>query len=135
MRWMGVLLAVCALLLGAPPSGVARQHHRAHRRHHKKHNTRPKKAANAPQPAWTPEQPTYGVGESHNVPVTMSDGTVLRANVHFPTDPKTGQPAAGPFPVIMVYTPYGKDTVGAASGNEGGAEAGTQAGPMPYFVK
>ena len=35
----------------------------------------------------------------------------------------------------MVQTPYGKDTVGAASGGEGGAEAATQAGPMPYFVK
>src|SRR5207248_798353 len=43
--------------------------------------------------------------------------------------------ASGPFPVIMVYTPYGKDTTGAASGQEGGPEAGSQAGPLPYFVK
>ena len=70
-----------------------------------------------------------------NVPVKMSDGTVLRANVYFPTDAKTGAAASGPFPVIMVYTPYGKDIVGKASGNEGGAEAGTQAGQLPYFVK
>ena len=28
----------------------------------------------------------YGVGEHQNVPVTMSDGTVLRADVYFPTD-------------------------------------------------
>src|SRR3954447_8764042 len=65
----------------------------------------------------------------------MSDGTVLRANVYYPTDPRTGRAAKGPFPVIMVQTPYGKDTVGAASGREGGAEAATQAGPLPYFVK
>ena len=62
----------------------------------------------------------------------MRDGTVLRANVLVPTDPKTGKPARGPFPVIMVQTPYGKDTVGAASGGDGGAEAATQAGPLPY---
>lgn len=88
-------------------------------------------AAAAPKPS----EPVYGVGVEKNVGVTMSDGTVLRANVHFPTDPKTGKPAEGPFPVIMVYTPYGKDTVGAASGREGGPEAGSQAGPMPYFVQ
>jgi putative CocE/NonD family hydrolase len=77
----------------------------------------------------------YGVGEHKNVPVTMSDGVVLRANVYYPTDLKTGKAARGPFPVIMVQTPYGKDITGAASGQEGGAEAATEAGPLPYFVK
>jgi putative CocE/NonD family hydrolase len=75
------------------------------------------------------------LGKQSNVPVTMSDGTVLRANVYFPTDPNSGQAASGNFPVIMVQTPYGKDTVGAASGQEGDNEAATQAGPMPYFVQ
>jgi hypothetical protein len=84
--------------------------------------------------SWQPEKPVYGVGESKNVAVTMSDGVVLRANVFYPTDPKTGTPAAGPFPVIMVQTPYGKDVVGAASGKEGGPEAATEAGQMPYFI-
>src|SRR4051812_33498914 len=99
----------------------------------KKKKRKPARAKAAP--AYTPPEPRYGVGEDHHVGVPMSDGTVLRANVYYPTDPATGKRAAGPFPVIMVYTPYGKDTVGAASGNEGGAEAGTQAGPMPYFNK
>src|SRR4051794_19698948 len=102
------------------------------RRHHKakrKATTPPK------QPAWTPPEPKYGMAEDHHVPVTMSDGTVLRANVFYPTDPQSGKRATGSFPVIMVYTPYGKDIVGKASGNEGGAEAGTQAGQLPYFVK
>src|SRR4051812_1324552 len=94
-----------------------------------------KRARARAAPAYTPPEPRYGVGEDHHVGVPMSDGTVLRANVYYPTDPATGKRAAGPFPVIMVYTPYGKDTVGSASGNEGGAEAGTQAGPMPYFTK
>jgi putative CocE/NonD family hydrolase len=85
--------------------------------------------------AWQPEPASYGVAEHKNVAVTMSDGTVLRANVSVPTDPKTGAEAPGPFPVIMVYTPYGKDTAGAASGREGGPEAGSQDGELPYFVK
>src|SRR4051794_11628558 len=89
----------------------------------------------APASAWQPEPPRYGVGKQMNVGVRMSDGTLLRANVYYPTDPKTGEAARGPFPVIMVQTPYGKDLVGSASGQEGGAEAATQAGQMPYFIK
>src|SRR3954468_14815827 len=88
----------------------------------------------APASAWQPESPRYGVGKQTNIGVRMSDGALLRGNVYSPTDPKTGEAAKGPFPVIMVQTPYGKDTVGSASGAEGGAEAGSQAGPLPYFV-
>ncbi len=65
----------------------------------------------------------------------MADGTVLRANVYYPTDRHTGKAAKGPFPVIMVQTPYGKDYAGLASGGEGGPEAGTEIGPLPYFIK
>jgi len=83
---------------------------------------------------WSPEPATFGVGETKSVPVTMSDGTVLRADVYYPTDSRTGAPATGPFPVIMVQTPYGKSTVGSFSGQEGGAEAATEAGPLPYLV-
>ena len=85
--------------------------------------------------APTPALADYGVGEHKNVTITMSDGVVLRANVYYPTDPQTGRAAHGPFPVLMVQTPYGKDITGAASGQEGGAEAATEAGPLPYFVK
>jgi hypothetical protein len=56
----------------------------------------------------TPAAP-YGVGLESNLPITMSDGTVLRADVRYPTDPKTGAPAAGPFGVILGETPYGKE--------------------------
>jgi hypothetical protein len=66
--------------------------------------------------AWTPEPATYGQGSQTNLSVTMSDGTVLRANVYYPTDPKTGQEAGGKFPVILTQTPYGKDD-GAAGGS------------------
>src|SRR5689334_21346479 len=59
--------------------------------------------------AWKPGPETYGVSTTKNVPVTMKDGTVLRADVHYPADPKTGKPAAGTFPVIVTETAYGKD--------------------------
>jgi len=67
--------------------------------------------------AWSPEPASYGVVEQQNVPVTMSDGTVLRANVYTPA--VNGQAAPGPFPVLLTQTPYGKDSVGAAGGATG----------------
>ena len=75
-------------------------------------------AVSLPLPArattrWTPEPARYGVGEQSNLPVTMSDGTVLRVNVFDPTDPSTGVAAAGPFPVLLTQTPYGKSELGA----------------------
>jgi putative CocE/NonD family hydrolase len=57
---------------------------------------------------WVPDRASYGVGTTKNVDVRMSDGNVLRADVYFPTDPGTGQAAAGPFPVLLTQTPYGK---------------------------
>src|SRR5437764_587430 len=67
--------------------------------------------------AWSPEPASYGVVEQQNVPVTMSDGTVLRANVYYPAT--GGQPAAGPFPVLLTQTPYGKDSVGSVGSGTG----------------
>jgi putative CocE/NonD family hydrolase len=84
--------------------------------------------------AWKPGPEKYGVGEHANVPVTMSDGTVLKANVFYPTDPG-GAAAKGPFPVIMVQTPYGKDAAGQASGGNGLGQASTEIGPLPYMIK
>jgi uncharacterized protein len=65
--------------------------------------------------AWTPERATYGTGTEENVSITASDGTKLYANVYYPTDLKTGEAAAGPFPVLLTQTPYGKD-----NGNQNG---------------
>jgi putative CocE/NonD family hydrolase len=58
--------------------------------------------------AWQPEPARYGVGSVKSVPVTMSDGTVLRADVFYPTNPSTGKEASGRFPVIVTETPYVK---------------------------
>jgi putative CocE/NonD family hydrolase len=81
--------------------------------------------------AWTPEPATYGQGQQTNLPVTMSDGTVLEANVYYPTDPTTGQEAAGSFPVILTQTPYGKDD-GAAAGS---SQLAALAGESSYLVE
>ncbi|MEO9224707.1 MAG: CocE/NonD family hydrolase [Acidimicrobiales bacterium] len=67
-------------------------------------------ASAAPGRSWTPEPASYGVGSELNVPVTMADGTVLRADVFYPTS--GGNAAPGPFPVLMTQTPYGKSTPG-----------------------
>ena len=45
--------------------------------------------------------PPFRHGVRHNVGVTMSDGVVLRGDIHYPTVPGTGLPAAGPFPVLL----------------------------------
>ena len=47
--------------------------------------------------------------------MTAADGTVLRANVYYPTSARTGAAAAGPFPVLLQQTPYGKSNIGQAS--------------------
>lgn len=59
-------------------------------------------------PAWTPDPPTYGVAVTNDIPIEMADGRILRGAVHTPTDPASGAPAPGPFPVIVWLTPYGK---------------------------
>jgi hypothetical protein len=67
------------------------------------------------------------VGVHHNVGVPMSDGVVLRADIHYPMVPETGQPAAGPFPVLLCLTPYGKKAPPPAEQIGGGA--------TPYLIK
>jgi putative CocE/NonD family hydrolase len=87
--------------------------------------------AAAPAQAWQPEGAAFGVGELANQSITMSDGTVLSANVYYPTDPKTGQEAAGPFPVILTQTPYGKDDAKYA----GGGALSELAGQSDYLIQ
>ena len=57
---------------------------------------------------WKARPVTYGVAVTKDVPITMSDGVVLAANVFRPAGPN-GQPAAGRFPALLVQTPYNKD--------------------------
>jgi putative CocE/NonD family hydrolase len=59
--------------------------------------------ATASAQGWTPyDRPAqYGEVVESDVPITMSDGIVLRADVHRPDAP-------GRFPVLVTQTPYGK---------------------------
>jgi hypothetical protein len=84
-------------------------------------------ASAAPGSHWTPAAPRYAVKWRMDVPVRMADGTVLRANIASPADPKTRTPAAGPFPVLLTQSPYGKDTAGGINSSAIGIDT--------YFVK
>ncbi|MBO9534319.1 MAG: CocE/NonD family hydrolase [Solirubrobacteraceae bacterium] len=67
--------------------------------------------AGATSPAgsgYDPGPERYGIKTTRDVDIPMRDGILLRADIHEPTDPATGQPAPGPFPVILSETPYGK---------------------------
>ena len=81
------------------------------------------RASAAPGSTWQPGPERYGHKLVSGVPVTMDDGTVLRANVDYPTDPATGKLADGRFPTLLTMTPYGKDTAASAG-----------LGTNPYFV-
>jgi uncharacterized protein len=61
---------------------------------------------------WKPEQAKYGTASRNDVGVKMKDGTVIRANVIYPTK-ANGKAAKGPFPVLLTQTPYGKQQGGS----------------------
>lgn len=64
-------------------------------------------AAKAPATAsWTPRPATYEVVTERDVPITMSDGIRLYADIHRPA--RGGEAVAGRFPVVLTQTPYNK---------------------------
>jgi uncharacterized protein len=86
------------------------------------------RASAAPGSTYQPGPAKYGVGKTVDQPVTMRDGTVLRADVYYPTD-SSGKQAPGKFPVVLTLTPYGKGVAGDASGTGG------QTGPNDYLIE
>src|SRR4051794_28440767 len=58
---------------------------------------------------WHARPATYGVVAQKNVPIRMSDGATLMADVYRPAT-KSGAPAKGRFPVLLSQTPYNKAT-------------------------
>ncbi|MHB8329133.1 MAG: CocE/NonD family hydrolase, partial [Acidimicrobiales bacterium] len=76
----------------------------------------------AGETTWAPPPAAYSEGSSLNVPVTASDGTVLRADVYYPTplcvSSCGSKPASypGAFPVLLEQTPYGKQNVEQSGG-------------------
>lgn len=75
--------------------------------------TAPDAGAFAPE-VTQPEQ--YDIVSETDVPITMRDGRVLRANIHRPAVKGTTEPADGEFPVILVQTPYGKSVANQGLG-------------------
>jgi hypothetical protein len=74
----------------------------------------------------------YGVSAAQSQRVKMSDGVELAVDVYVPTDAATGQPAAGPFPVVLSETPYDRRspvTTSSSGGDLGGN------GYYPYLVR
>ena len=92
-------------------------------------------ASFGPGSHWKPEKAIYGTTSQNDVPVTMSDGTVLRANIVYPTNPKTGKIAHGPFPVLLTQTPYGKGSGGSsAPGSAQNPSAGAATGGANNYL-
>ncbi|MGH2838624.1 MAG: CocE/NonD family hydrolase [Thermoleophilaceae bacterium] len=58
----------------------------------------------------------YGIQRFDDLKIETSDGITLTADVYYPADPETGEPAEGPFPVILAQTPYGKRSVTTTQG-------------------
>lgn len=68
-----------------------------------------------PPPDPTGDDGSFGVSVTRNLDIALDDGRVLRADLYEPADPGTGEPAPGPFPVIVGLTPYGKAAASTAS--------------------
>jgi uncharacterized protein len=66
------------------------------------------RAEDTPWPGgtWQPDQVRYGMTTVHDVPLKMSDGVTLIANVGYPSDLSTGGRASGSFPVLLTQDPY-----------------------------
>lgn len=82
--------------------------------------------------SWTPEPATFGYAVHTDQQVTARDGTVLRADVYYPTDPSSGKAASGSFPVLLQQTPYGKEAF--APGNSSSVGASIANTDIPYLV-
>lgn len=81
-------------------------------------------APNAPEAVgtWTPRPATYEIVVERDVPITMSDGTRLYADIYRPA--RDGKAAPGRFPVLLTQTPY----------NKNGAAVASIAGSFPYLI-
>jgi uncharacterized protein len=66
---------------------------------------------------WRPRPARYGVHVTSDVPISMSDGATLYANVYRPAK-ADGSPVRGRFPVILTQTPYNKNAPGLGFRND-----------------
>ncbi|GAC1574292.1 MAG: CocE/NonD family hydrolase [Candidatus Dormibacteria bacterium] len=59
-----------------------------------------------PGGVWKPYPASYASTMVTDVPVVMSDGVSLIADIEYPADPGTSTRAAGTFPVLLTQNPY-----------------------------
>jgi uncharacterized protein len=90
-------------------------------------------ASAAPGSHWTAEKPIYGTASTNDVAVMGAGGTTIRVNEIYPTT-ASGQPAKGPFPVLLTMTPYGKGQGGSSSAGTSSASSPT-GGADTYLVQ
>ncbi|MGO4567044.1 CocE/NonD family hydrolase [Rhizobium sp. 2YAF20] len=67
---------------------------------------KPEVATPWPGGTWAPGEAVYGSKLEKQTAVKMRDGTLVYADISYPTDPATGEKAHGPFPVLLTQTPY-----------------------------
>lgn len=93
-------------------------------------------ASAAPGSKWSAEPAIYGTGSSDDLTVAGAGGTPIRVNEIYPTL-ANGQPAPGPFPVLMTMTPYGKGSGGSSSPGSASAPGGgsVTGGADDYLVE
>ena len=97
-----LLAAVAALTLIGVPAALAAEGH----------------PTSYPGGTWQPPAAAFGVSTDSNMSVRMDDGDVLKVDVSYPTDPKTGTRLPGPFPVLLNQDPYtAEPAVGASAPN------------------
>jgi predicted acyl esterase len=60
-----------------------------------------------PGGTWQPDPQAYDLVTQSNVPITMSDGVTVMADVWYPAVQGTTQKASGTFPVLLAQNPYG----------------------------
>jgi putative CocE/NonD family hydrolase len=91
-------------------------------------------ASSARWSRWKPEKAIYGTASTDDIPVLGADGTTIRVNEIYPTT-ASGQPAPGPFPVLLTMTPYGKGQGGSSSpGSASSPSAGSATGGANNYL-
>jgi hypothetical protein len=113
------LIACAATAAAAPAAAISPRTHRAHPTRSARKSQRSTTASWSSYRWLSYDRPArYGVVTETAIPITMPDGTVLRANVYRPDAP-------GRFPVLLFQNPYGSN----------GAQANTGGASDPYLVQ
>jgi predicted acyl esterase len=60
-----------------------------------------------PGGTWKPGDPTFDIVVQQGVPIAMSDGVTVMADISYPAVKGTTQRAPGTFPVLLAQNPYG----------------------------